>query len=174
MTSSKALNLRIEDEARERLDALAKRKPYSILSRHKLALIALDLGIAALDKNPQLLLSADAPTPAAPPARSRATHSSFAAADGQINVLQRVDNDIADLVPSVAEGVAEQLRALAREEEIANVPRARRRWTQTAIGRASGVAQSTVSRLLHGEEVTPENIARIAKLIPLELTRGRG
>ena len=174
MTSSKALNLRIEDEARKRLDALAKRKPYSIVSRHKLALIALDLGIAALEKNPQLLLRADAPTPAAPAASSRATHSSFAAADGQINVLQRVDNDIADVVPSVAEGVAEQLRALAREEELANVPKARRRWTQTAIGRASGVAQSTVSRLLHGEEVTPENVARIAKSIQLELTRGRG
>ena len=170
MTSSKALNLRIEDEARKRLDALAKRKPYSIVSRHKLALIALDLGIAALEKNPQLLLRADAPTPAAPAASSRATHSSFAAADGQINVLQRVDNDIADVVPSVAE----QLRALAREEEPANVPKPGRRWTQTAIGRASGVAQSTVSRLLHGEEVTPENVARIAKSIQLELTRGRG
>ncbi len=65
MTSSKALNLRIEDETRERLDALAKTKPYSIVSRHKLALVALDLGIAALAKNPQLLLRADASTPAA-------------------------------------------------------------------------------------------------------------
>ena len=65
MTSSKALNLRIEDAARESLDALAKRKPYSIVSRHKLALIALDLGLAALAENPQLLLLASpgAPTP---------------------------------------------------------------------------------------------------------------
>jgi hypothetical protein len=75
MTSSKALNLRIEDAARESLDALAKRKPYSIVSRHKLALIALDLGLAALAENPQLLLNSDAPTPAAPPARSRASRS---------------------------------------------------------------------------------------------------
>lgn len=170
MTSSKALNLRIEDEARERLDALAKRKPYSILSRHKLALIALDLGIAALEKNPQLLLSADAPTPAAPatsPAASpRVTRASFTAADGQISVLQRVDNDIEDVVPSVAEGVAERLRALAGEEDVAGVPTRKRRWTQSAIGRACGVAQSTVGRLLRGEEVTPENVARIARLIP--------
>ena len=168
MTSSKALNLRIEDEARERLDALAKRKPYSIVSRHKLALIALDLGITALQKNPQLLLLRDdAPTPAvAPPTSSPGARANFTAADGQISVLQRVDNDTADVVPSVAEGVAERLRALAGEEDVAGVPRARRRWTQTAIARACGLAQSTVGRLLRGEEVTPENVARIARLIP--------
>lgn len=164
MTSSKALNLRIEDAARERLDTLSARKPYSIVSRHKLALIALDLGVAALEKNPQLLLMA---SPGAPTefviAPARPARATFTAADGQLSILQRVDND---MVPSVAEGVAERLRALAGEEDVAGVPRARRRWTQSAIGRACGVAQSTVGRLLRGEEVTPENVTRIARLIP--------
>lgn len=175
MTSSKALNLRIEDETRERLDALAKTKPYSIVSRHKLALVALDLGIAALAKNPQLLLRADASTPAAttvvptasPAASSRIARTSFTAADGQVSVLTRVDNDIADVVPNVAEGVAERLRALAAEEELQCVPRLRRRWTQSAIARAAGVAQSSVGRLFRGDEVTEVNVARIAKVIPV-------
>ena len=89
MSSTKALNLRIEDAARERLDALAKRKPYSIISRHKLALMALDLGIEALAKDPQLLLRGEASDPQ-PKRPRRVAHT---AAGGKISVLTGVGND---------------------------------------------------------------------------------
>ncbi len=53
--TSVALNLRVPPELRDRLDRLAARLP--MFSRHKLAVLALAQGVAAVEADPHVLLA---------------------------------------------------------------------------------------------------------------------
>lgn len=51
MTERKQMSLRSSDELEARLDALVTK--YPMLTRHKLALVALERGLAAIENDPK-------------------------------------------------------------------------------------------------------------------------
>lgn len=204
---SEPLNLRLPHEVAGQLRALADSLP--IVSKHRLAVEALRLGIAALTADPSILLrgaatpATIAPATLAAPAPSRAVASPAApvepppvdlrqlplrahaapvivphtsASGSSITSAVSNDNGVSPATPKHtrapsrldAAAVGERLRALRDDEVARGIAKGSRLWSLRTAGATAGVSPPTIDKLMKGEPVKPEMLAKVAAILPPE------
>lgn len=169
---STPLNLRAPHDLVARLDTLAGALPLG-LSRHHLAVVALRLGVEAVERDPALLLggltpkAAPAPAPPAAPAPAREKRAAPSRSSAPSSPeLPPVDPRQLALVPE-AEHPPQAPAPDAPVPEggalIRRYLRARKSSSRSELARESGVPKSTLqSWETKGGELRPDNAQRVA------------
>ena len=208
---SKPLNLRLPHAVSDQLRDLADSLP--IVSKHRLAVEALRLGIAALMADPSILLrgaatpatsapaapAAPSPvpvvaSPAAPVAPPPVAPVAPAVDSRQLPLLAPVivphtstsgqsitsavgnDNGVSAATPKHtrapsrldAAAVGKRLRALRDDEVARGIAKGSREWSLRAVAVRAGVSADPVAKLINGEPVKPEMLAKVAAILPPE------
>jgi len=192
---SKPINLRLPHAVDEELSALARSLP--IVSKHRLAVEAMRLGLATIAADTSVLLrvtsTPSTPTPRAPaapaaPAPSRHVASPAVPVEAPAVDPRQLPLLAADAPPAKpkrarsaapavvdvegaqrrAAEVAERLRSL-RDAEVTNgVPARSRQWTIRPIADRAGVSGDPVAKLFRGERISPAMVDKIAAILPPE------
>ena len=105
------------------------------------------------------------------------------AADGHLSVARPIGNDngvspatpkpkrspaTSPTAPLDAAAVGARLRALRDDEVARNVPKGKREWSLRTAGERAGVSAPTIDKLMKGETVKPEYVAKVAAILPPE------
>lgn len=174
---SKPLNLRLPHAVSDQLQALADSLP--IVSKHRLAVEALRLGLAALAADPSILLrgastpSTSAPAAPAAPSPSRPIVARVEAVEppAAAPVDPRQLPLLASAAPAStldAAAVAARLRALSADEIARRVPKADRQWPYSRVAERVGLSKALIGKLCNGESVSPAAVAKVAAILPPE------
>lgn len=185
---SSPFNLRMPHKTRAKLDAVAAQLP--ILSTHRVAVAALDIGLAALAADPSLILRIDAhtkaaeaaPVPAEPPlvvppsmSPRRATQPPARASVRpplpSVPPPPRVPAELVDDAPPASPQLALIPEPPHAPTLSASKVRARLVAINAtgvgvrAIGEAAGVSKSSVHNFLRGGDLTPDALDALARYV---------
>ena len=191
---SEPFNLRLPHKTREKLDAVAAMLP--ILSAHRIALAALDIGLDALAANPSKVLSVEVAPRGTAMRGARGTGPGDAVSRGAAGASPndhapeepplvrapsmpppRVPVDI--VVPEAVEldddnheePRAKHARAVAAvRARIAALQAADPKMSNKKIGRLAGLSNAPVDKIMNGGNVRPATLAAIASILPPEHT----
>lgn len=183
---SSPFNLRMPHKTRAKLDAVAAQLP--ILSTHRVAVAALDIGLAALAADPSLILRIDAHTkpveaapvpaeaaqvrrPTMPPRRASVRPTvPEAAALPSVPPPPRVPAELVDDAPPASPQLA-----LIPEPHAPTLSASKVRarlvainatgLSVRAIGEAAGVGKSVVSKFINDGDVSDETLAALARYV---------
>lgn len=185
---SSPFNLRMPHKTRAKLDAVAAQLP--ILSTHRVAVAALDIGLAALAADPSLILRIDAHTkpveaapvpaepplvvsPSMPPRRPTLPPSRASVRPPLPSVPPppRVPAELVDDAPPASPQLALIPEPPHAPTLSASKVRARLVAINAtgvgvrAIGEAAGVSKSSVHNFLHGSDLTPDALDALARYV---------
>ena len=185
---SSPFNLRLPHKTRDKLDAVAAQLP--ILSTHRVAVAALDIGLAALAADPSLILRIDAhtkaaeaaPVPAEPPlvvppsmSPRRATQPPARASVRpplpSVPPPPRVPAELVDDAPPASPQLAlipepPHAPALSASKVRARLVAINATGVGVrAIGEAAGVSKSSVHNFLRGGDLTPDALDALARYV---------
>ena len=185
---SSPFNLRLPHKTRDKLDAVAAQLP--ILSTHRVAVAALDIGLAALAADPSLILRIGAPAkaveaapvPAEPPlvvspsmSPRRATQPPARASVRpplpSVPPPPRVPAELVDDAPPASPQLAlipepPHAPALSASKVRARLVAINATGVGVrAIGEAAGVSKSSVHNFLRGGDLTPDALDALARYV---------
>ena len=119
---SSPLNLRAPHEVIARLTRVASKLPPGLFTRHKLAVIALEHGLAVIERDPSILLRGPAEAPVEPPSSPEVPAVAVApAALAPVARVERVER-ASRVVPAVASAPAVDPRQLSLTAAASNAP----------------------------------------------------